>query len=188
MNSDKAAYRLVGRVLRPHGVRGQFIVYLESDFPKWLAKRKQFFIETKHGMSPWPVEKARYDGKKLFLKVATLPDRTAVEAHRDQELFITEEEAVEVTADPDYFYNSDLVGCEVFDLNGQRSLGTVTSVLEMPAQNLLEVKRAKGQPLLIPFVDAFLGEIRQDLIEVKLPPGFEECFEDEAKKPKSRSE
>lgn len=185
--NDASSYRLVGRVLRPHGIRGEFIVYLESDFPEWLAKRHQFFIEDHNEMIPWPVEHARFDGKRLIIKVAPLTDRSTVESHRDTLLYLPEDEASQVAADPDFFFNSDLVGCEVYDSAEDRMIGVVQAVLERPAQNILEVNRDPAPPLLIPFVQPIVGDISQGRIEVQLPKGLEACFDAPVSTEKTRS-
>jgi len=173
-NDDE--FRQVGRVLRPHGVRGEFIVYIESDFPNWLAKRKSFYVPGDKGMVLWQVLSARFSGKKLLLKVDALPDRTAVEAARDTPLFLPDQEARQATDDPDFFYNSDLVGCEVFDTREQKVIGTVRAVVEMPAQNLLEVVEGQGPAVLIPFINPIVGDIQAGRIEVNLPEGLLECY------------
>lgn len=175
----------VGSVLKPHGVRGDFFVYLETDFPEWLANSKAFFIESTAGMERWVIQHARYDGKRFIAKVESLPDRTAVEQQRGTALFLPEEEARQASSDPDYFFNTDLVGCDVYDLLSQRELGKVQAVIEMPAQNLLEIARPAKQPLLIPFVQPIVAEVENGRIEVRLPAGLEACFDEDGEKPKT---
>ena len=70
------------------------------------------------------------------------------------------------------YYQSDLVGCEVFD--GVRLLGTVAGWQETGGPVLVEVTRAQGKELLIPFAKAIFTKIdlEQRRIEVKLPDGL----------------
>lgn len=182
ISEHKEGFREVGRVLKPHGIRGEFLVYLETDFPEWLAKRPKLYAETSQGMVAWTIDRARYDGQKMILKVKELPDRTHVELQRSTRLFLPEEEARQVSADPDYFFNSDLVNCVVFDTRQGKELGKVIAVHEMPAQNLLEIARTGKPALLIPFVSPIVGNISGDRIDVSLPDGLEECF-DETEEP-----
>ena len=59
--------------------------------------------------------------------------------------------------DPDEFYDHQLVGLAVVDLDG-RSIGEVTGVVH-GAQDLLEVRAADGRPTLVPFVAALVPEV-----------------------------
>ncbi len=70
------------------------------------------------------------------------------------------------------YYQSDLVGCEVFE--GVRLLGTVVGCQETGGPVLVEVKTAQGKELLIPFAKAIFTKIdlEQRRIDVKLPDGL----------------
>lgn len=58
------------------------------------------------------------------------------------------------TLDDDEYYWSDLVGCAVENREG-RALGTVTAVLDLGADPLLQVDAR----LLIPFIEAYVGTV-----------------------------
>jgi 16S rRNA processing protein RimM len=74
-----------------------------------------------------------------------------------------------VLADDDEVYESDLIGCEVFDATG-RSLGVVTDFEETGGTPLLRV----GEDLLIPFAKAICTHIDLEgrKIVVNLPEGL----------------
>jgi len=73
------------------------------------------------------------------------------------------------------FYQSDLLGCEVFDATG-RNLGTVSHFEETGGAPILEVRTKDEKDLLIPFAKSICTKI--DLanrrIEVTLPEGLED--------------
>lgn len=70
------------------------------------------------------------------------------------------------------YYQSDLVGCEVFE--GVRFLGTVEGWQETGGPLLVEVKTQDGKELLIPFAKAIFTKIdlERRRIEVVLPDGL----------------
>jgi 16S rRNA processing protein RimM len=70
------------------------------------------------------------------------------------------------------YYQSDLVGCEVFD--GVRLLGTVAGWQEAGGPLLVEVKTPPGKEVLIPFAKAIFTKIdlERRRIEVNLPDGL----------------
>ena len=73
------------------------------------------------------------------------------------------------------YYQSDLVGCEVFDSSG-RLLGTVEALQETVGALLLEVKTVAHKEMLIPFAKSICTNIdpAQRRIEVILPEGLED--------------
>jgi 16S rRNA processing protein RimM len=62
----------------------------------------------------------------------------------------------------------ELEGCEVFD--GERLLGTVSRLVELPSCEALEVRRSKGETVLVPMVKDAIRRIEASAgrIEVNL--------------------
>lgn len=171
--STNGEYRRIGKVSKPHGIRGAFMVFLESDFPDWLLTRKRIFAEINGSIVPWQVTSARMQRDRLVLQVAEISDRNRVEELRQTSLFVTEEEAQAAISDTDYFYNSDLIGMKVFE-DGQE-IGEVRDVIEMPAQNLLEISSEDGV-FHLPFVADLVLDVDLDarVMAVKVPVGLRE--------------
>jgi len=87
------------------------------------------------------------------VRFAEFADRTAAEAARGT--WLRAETDPEATpADPDEFYDHQLVGLRVEDQSGQLR-GTVTSVIHGAAQDLLAID-ADGREVLVPFVGALV--------------------------------
>jgi 16S rRNA processing protein RimM len=58
---------------------------------------------------------------------------------------------------PDEWWAEDLVGCTVHD--GERLVGTVRRLVELPSCEVLEVERAAGSELLVPLVSDAVREV-----------------------------
>jgi 16S rRNA processing protein RimM len=73
------------------------------------------------------------------------------------------------------YYQSDLLGCEVFDPTG-RLLGTVEAWQETAGTPLLEVRTPDQKEMLIPFAQSICTKIDPEhrRIEVTLPEGLED--------------
>lgn len=73
------------------------------------------------------------------------------------------------------FYQSDLIGCEVFERSTGERVGTVVDWVDNGGPPLIEV-RGDGKPILIPFVKAICVEIDVPgrRIAVELPDGLKE--------------
>jgi len=171
-----SGYRRIGSIGKAHGLRGEFTVRLESDLPRWVAECARLYVEEHGAMVARSVTAARFDHGKLVMGLEALPDRTAVEAARGTALYVPEDEARAAIADRSFYYNSDLIGMALVDADSGETYGTVRDVVEMPAQNLLEVEPAggEGKTFLVPFTAAFVPavDLEAKAIRVRLPEGL----------------
>ena len=176
-------YRRIGKIARPHGLKGDFYIDLESDFPEWLTGRPFYYLERPTGIERLAVERARLHKNRLLVKLLGIDTQDQAIAVRDTTLFLPEEEARTATDDPDYFYNSDLVGMALTGPQGAPVYGVIRKVIENPGHNLLEVEGSGGTSFLFPFVKALVEEIdtAAGQIRVNMPDGLMECNEPEMK-------
>ena len=99
----------------------------------------------------------RRHGGTLLLSFEELTDRTAAEGARGVVLHANIA-ADESPADPEEFYEHQLVGLAACDVDGA-PLGTVTGLVPGSAQDLLTVRTADGREALVPFVKALVPEV-----------------------------
>jgi len=116
------------------------------------------------------VERTWMHGDHLIFKFKGVDTISDAERLAGTDVSIPMEKRAQV-AEGEY-YQSDLVGCEVFD--GVRLLGTVAGWQETGGPVLVEVKTAQGKELLIPFAKAIFTKIdlERRRIDVKLPDGL----------------
>jgi 16S rRNA processing protein RimM len=141
-----------GRVGRPHGLDGSFHV---------TRPNAQLLRDAAHVMIDDRVlEVTRRAGtdRSPILRVAGHADRSAAEALRGRDLLVRRTEAPELG--PDEWWAEDLTGCEVRD--GERVVGVVRQLLELPSCEVLEVQRAGGGELLVPLVSDAVREVDLD--------------------------
>lgn len=167
-NSERV---LVGVVLRPHGIRGEVKVDVQSDVESRFANDAALHLVVPGG----PDRRVRVAGSRrhkggVLLRFDGIDDRDAADALRGARLEVDE---ADVPAPPDgFYYHFQLVGCEVRDAR-HGHLGVVRDVVEDGGGSLLIVDKDGGR-LPIPFVDAFLRQVdvRGRRIDIDLPPGL----------------
>lgn len=164
----------VGRILRPHGVRGELKVEVLSDVPDRFAPGSRLLLVRQGGA---PVERTVESIRALqggfgVVRLAGVGDRDAAEALRDAWLEVPRS-AVPAAAEGEY-YQYELIGCRCTD--GGEELGTVVDVIEDGGGLLLVVEGA-GRRLPIPFVRGFLRQVdvAGRTIALELPPGLVEA-------------
>jgi 16S rRNA processing protein RimM len=160
----------VGRVVKPHGLRGEVVVHLTSDVPDRLAVGTQVWIDGK----PSTVAAARDHQGRPLIRFAHVADRTAAERLRGAKV----EAGTIVTEELDTYLAGELVGVRVLDGAG-KVLGTVTGLIEMPpvaGYDLLEVTAPDGRTWLLPAADELVEAVEDDeglhLVAAALPDGL----------------
>ncbi|HZE39053.1 MAG TPA: ribosome maturation factor RimM [Stackebrandtia sp.] len=163
---------VVGRVVRPHGVRGDLICEVRTDEPeeRFFAGSVLDTDPATHG--PLTVEHARWYQGRLLLTFEGVADRNVAEDLRGV-LLCVDSGDVESPDDPEDFRDHDLVGMSVVDETGA-VIGTVDRVDHAPAHDMLVVRRDGATPALIPFVHAMVPtvDVEAGRIEVSLPDGL----------------
>ena len=152
---------VVGRIGKPHGIRGEVTVDVRSDEPD-----RRFFpgalLQTQpprgsaFGHDTLTVARARWHQSTLLVAFDELPDRNAAESARGVVLRTTVP-ADETPDDPDEFYDHQLEGLAAYDVDGTH-LGEVVGLLH-GAQDLLRVRTQDGREALVPFVAALVPEV-----------------------------
>ena len=132
-----------GRVGRPHGLDGSFYVTVAR--PRLLAQGTEVTVA---GRTAPIVRRAGTDARPI-VRLEGIDDRASAEALRGAAL--TVESASAPALSEGEWWAHELEGCDVVD--GERVLGVVTKLLELPSCEVLEVRGAQtAGPLLIPMV------------------------------------
>ena len=118
----------IGRITRPHGVRGELRVRLVSNRTERLDPGSVLTSE----LGPLSVVSAREHKGDWLVRFAGIDDRNRAEELRGLVL-----SAAPIT-DPEELWVHDLVGAQVVDQHGLHR-GTVTGVTANPASDLLEL-------------------------------------------------
>lgn len=157
---------VIGRIGKPHGLRGEVTVEVRTDEPdrrytpdavlRAEAPRGSDFAHRK-----LTVTSTRWHQSVLLARFVELADRNQAEAARGVVLHATIP-ADATPDDPDEFYDHQLIGLAAYDVGGTH-LGEVTGLVHGGAQDLLAVKALDGRATLVPFVSVLVPEV--DLAE-----------------------
>ena len=134
---------VVGRIGRPHGIRGEVTVEVRTDLPERAG--------------PLTVAAARWHSGRLLLSVAGVADRNGAEALRGVVLS-AEVPDDEVSDDPEEYFDHQLRGLRVRLATGD-VVGEIADVVHLPGQDLLAITRPERRELLLPFVAEFVPDI-----------------------------
>jgi 16S rRNA processing protein RimM len=171
---------VLAHLVRPQGRRGEMLADILTDFPELFSDRKRLFLVPSE---TGPVSAARnqppreialehhwlHKGRIVF-KFAGIDSINDADALRGLDVAIPASERAPL--EDGAVYISDLIGCEVVDLESNQSIGRVVNV--EPEAALLTVEDSNRAEFLIPFARAYLEQIDLEAkrIEMRLPPGL----------------
>ncbi len=145
--------RLVARIGRPHGLRGEVTVALHTDAPEQRLQPNAEFDTRPQRDQPLIVQAAREHSGTWLVAFVGVSDRDAAEQLRGLELFAS----AEIAAEPDAWYPEELIGLAVVTVDG-RGLGEVVA-LHSGAQDLLAVQTPGKNLVLVPFVQQLVPDV-----------------------------
>jgi 16S rRNA processing protein RimM len=161
----------VGLLKKPHGVKGDALVYPLTDEPEAVFRVGRILAVLDRDGLPTGAEvvvtKSRWYHRAWLVHFQGMDDRPALDALRERYLGMTVGEARPL--EPGEFYLHELVGLRVETREGD-VVGDVTAVVEAPQGWLLNVKGAAREHL-IPFVAGVVRRVdRAEQRIVVTPP------------------
>ncbi|WP_067799350.1 ribosome maturation factor RimM [Actinomadura formosensis] len=146
---------VVGRIGRPHGVRGEVTIDVRTDDPDRRFAAGTRIATDPAAAGPLTIERIRHHSGRLLLRFAGIGDRDAADALRGTWLVVDPGD-IPPSTDPDDFHDQELIGLAVVTADGA-DVGEVADILHH-GQDLLVV-RAPGGEKLVPFVAALVPEV-----------------------------
>jgi 16S rRNA processing protein RimM len=168
---------IVGRIRRPHGIRGEIVVEPLTDAPDAVFASGRRVLAGDHNgdlgddpealhISAW-----RPFGKNILVIVDEIADRTEAELWNGRYLLIPADE-VEPPEEGEVFLH-ELAGMRVVSADGHE-YGSVAHHYEMPHGIMLEVKQPSGALAMLPFRTEMVTDVDRAgrVITVNVPEGL----------------
>ena len=150
----------VGRVTKPHGLRGLLKVKAYASDSDSLLAVKHVWLELGDETVPFAVRTVRRDRHWFLLGLEGCFDRDTAEKWRGAEVLVDRRELPALQGDE--FYLADCMGKPV-RLEDGTHMGKVTGVLPTGAQDLLVVEEADRE-LLVPAGPPFLLDVTEECV------------------------
>jgi len=167
MTVDDQALVLIGRIVRPHGVRGDLKVLPLTDWPERFESLTTIHLKPLKGSCRQvEIQNARFQKNGIILKLAGIDDLDTAETLRGFELYVTPDQIPPL---PDgYVHLHDLMGLQVLT-DSRDCIGEVTDILKMPAHDVYVVSQGEKE-ILIPAVKQFVKLVDLEKGEIIITP------------------
>jgi len=167
-------FLVIGRVLKPHGVKGDLRVrYYNPEDPLFLSRYERLFLkDDRRGIfRSFRVLQVRHHKKDiLILSLEGIRTREDAERWRGSEVLVHREDLPPL--EEDEYYCEDLIGLDVFTKDGEY-LGRITSIFSAGGSDVYVVEGDRGE-VMLPAIKKVILEVDlegQRMI-VELPEGL----------------
>jgi 16S rRNA processing protein RimM len=139
---------VVGRIARAHGIRGQVIVNLETDFPdQRFRPGAELFINRAGRIEAITIATVRFQRDRPVIGLRGVDDIDGAQALAGSELRVPRERLAPLPAGT--FYHHDLLDCRV-ETQAGAVIGRVTGVEGTMGGSRLVVTTDRGTEALVP--------------------------------------
>lgn len=165
-NRARSNFLVLGRVRKPHGLKGEISITSYAESPLIFKKLKRVFLRI-NNLPPkeYQIFKFREHGKFVLLRLKDVLDRDQAEMLRGAEVLALREE---VPKEDDEVFFEDIIGCSVF-LPDMSYVGEVKDVKRYP-QEIWEIVDKEENEILFPAIDQFVVKLDVENGEIIIDP------------------
>lgn len=176
-NGEPVVYLVVGSLRRSHGVRGDLLLDVLTDFPERLKPGTIIYLGDQK--KPFKITRRRPHNEGLILGLAGITSAEQAANYRTQLVYVPASDRPQLPEGE--YYHHQILGLSVLDERG-RNLGKVTEIITTGANDVYVVTSgdSPAREVLIPALKKVLEEINLEsgILRVRLLPGLVDDIED----------
>jgi 16S rRNA processing protein RimM len=160
----------IGFILKPHGLKGEVTISIDSGTQADIESLKSVFLEKDNRLVPYFIEAISVRGQKAFIKFEDVNTLEMAQEISRQGIYIPKPERAKLKTGE--FYPDEVIGFEVYD-ESDVLIGKIIEVIE-EGPNPMLVLDHNTKEILIPLNSPFIQKVdkRKKCFIVNLPEGF----------------
>jgi 16S rRNA processing protein RimM len=169
--SGEPVYLSVGVLRRPHGLRGEMLMEVLTDFPQRLKSGEGLLVGPNHKLMTLASVRGHNDGLLVRFEGIETPEEAG--KYRGNGIFVRAEDRPALPEGE--FYHHEVIGLRVVNEDNEE-LGILSEILLTGANEVYIVKRPDGRDLLLPAIEEVILKIDPEagLVRIRLLPGLDE--------------
>ena len=162
-------YLIVGYLRRAHGVHGEMVMEVQTDFPERLKPKTKVFVGKDY--QPMTIATARNHSEGLLIKLNGVDTPEDAARYRNRLVYVSAADRPPLPKGQ--FYVHELIGFDVVD-EEESLIGKLTEIMQTGANDVYVVTRPDASEVLLPVISSVVLDIEADrrLIRVHLIPGL----------------
>jgi 16S rRNA processing protein RimM len=167
--SGEPVHLVIGFIRRPHGVQGEMMMNLHTDFPERIKPGRNVLVGEKR--QPLTFDTVRPHGDALLVSFRGVDTPEDAGKLRNQWVYIKASEAPPLPEGQ--YYQYELIGLDVVDEDGN-PLGKLAEILETGANDVYLVRDEAGKEILLPVIPSVIlnRDMERRLLTVHLLDGL----------------
>ena len=137
----------VGKIVNTHGLKGEVKIVTWTDYPEVFEDLEYVFAKKRNEEIKLNLKQIKYQKNNIIAKFSEINSIEEAETFKNCVLTCDRDMLGELPEG--VYYIADLIGCEVFDENGE-SLGKISDVFNTGANDIYAVSAPQRKDLLIP--------------------------------------
>lgn len=148
-------YLVVGFLRRPHGVKGEMLMDVHTDFPERLKTGMTVFVGDEY--RPMVIASRRPHAAGMLVRLRGIKTPEEAGLYRNTWVYVPTADRPELPEGE--YYHHQLIGLNVVTDEG-RELGLLVDILETGANDVYVVRDANGTEVLLPAIPPVILEVR----------------------------
>jgi len=167
-------YFYLGKITKQFGIKGELVVYLDTDEPEKYHSLGTVFLDIKGEPIPFFLDDIKIKKKNQIIVLFQDIDNESAYSYVGTDLYLPLSMLPKLTGNK--FYYHEIKDFAVIDVN-KGNIGVCNGVLEYAHQAIMQINNDKGE-ILIPIADDIIKEVNREnkIIEITTPQGLIELY------------
>jgi 16S rRNA processing protein RimM len=156
-------YLVVGVLRRPHGLKGELIMEVITDFPERLKSGTTVYVGAGHTATI--IGTARHHPEGLLIKFVSLDTPEEAAGLRRQEVYV--KSADRPPLPNGMYYHHELIGFTVVNEKNEL-IGTLSEILQTGANDVYVVSQDEGGEVLLPAIASVVLRVERETRQIRI--------------------
>lgn len=168
---NEPAFLAVGRLRKPHGIKGEILMDVVTDFPERL--KPGVWLRVGPERRRMKLRSVRWHNQSMLVAFTGFNTPEEIGEFRNMDVFVPVEDRPAL--EEGEYYHHQIIGLKVYT-EDEKFIGTVKEILETGANDVLVVRPDLGAEVLVPLIESTIleidlekGIIRFQMLEGLLP-------------------
>ena len=159
LKDSEPEFLLAGKLLKPHGLKGEMWLKIITDFPDMFFKGGSLYIGENY--KKFIIESIKQAGEKVLISFETLADVEKVRELVNLNVYFPTNQLPEL--ENGFFHHHQLIGLTVKYIDGE-IIGKIIDIMQTGANDIYVIKPLDKthDEILIPAIDSIIDEINLD--------------------------
>ena len=171
---NKKDFFYFGKIIKPHGVKNEFLSILDTNNPEHFQNIEIIFVEIDNTLIPYFINNIRISGKQAIIELQNVNFDMITKLLVGSSLFLQKELLPKLPGNQ--FHSHELEGFSVYDKE-KGNIGFVEEVVDMDYQAILKIN-FNDKEILIPVADEIIKKVdrKNKHIEIEAPDGLIDIY------------